>query len=72
MLLGVNVTCPAAVGVMVNVCAAEEVLNVFVIVVLNPPPETAIEMSPVNTPFGVIVKLLDAALSDPPLGPVKV
>jgi hypothetical protein len=39
LLPGVSVTGPTTVGVIVNVCAAAELLNVKVIVVDSPPPD---------------------------------
>jgi hypothetical protein len=38
-LAGVSVTGPTAVGVMVNVCATDEPLNVSTTGVDNPPPD---------------------------------
>ena len=46
MLVGVNVTGPTAVGVMVNVCAAA-LLNVSTIGVDSPPPDGVIVIVPV-------------------------
>ena len=46
LLLGVSVTGPTAVGVIVNVCAVAELLKVSVIAVDRPPPEGVIVMVP--------------------------
>ena len=47
LLVGVSVTGPTAVGVMVNVCAVAELLNVLTIGVERPPPDGVIVMVPV-------------------------
>ena len=47
MLVGVSVTGPTAVGVMVNVCAAAELLNVSATGVETQPPEGVRVMVPV-------------------------
>jgi hypothetical protein len=44
---GVNVTGPAAVGVTVNVCAADELLNVSTMGADRPPPKGVIVTVPV-------------------------
>jgi hypothetical protein len=44
---GVSVTGPRAVGVMVNVCGEEELLNANTIGVETPPPDGVIVMVPV-------------------------
>ena len=67
-----SVTGPTAVGVMVNVCAADELLNVRTIGVDNPPPEGVTVTVPLYVALGVTVKLEEAAFSAPPEGPVKV
>ena len=72
LLLGVKVTGPTAVGVIVKVCAVEESEKVKVVAVVNPPPLGVIVMFPVKAALGVTVKLAEAALSAPPVGPVKV
>jgi hypothetical protein len=46
LLLAVSVTGPTAVGVMVNVCDAAELLNVSVIGVDRPPPDGVIVIVP--------------------------
>jgi hypothetical protein len=46
LLLGVSVTGPTAVGVMVNVCDAAELLNVSTIAVDRPPPDGVIVIVP--------------------------
>ena len=46
LLLGVSVTGPTAVGVMVNVCDAAELLNVSVIGVDRPPPDGVMVIVP--------------------------
>ena len=72
LFVGVSVTGPTAVGVIVNVCAADELLNVKTTGVESPPPDGVIVMVPVWIAFGVTVKLPDAAFSAPPDGPVNV
>jgi len=72
LLAGVKLTGPTAAGVMLNVCAADELLNVSTIGVDNPPPEGVIVMVPLYSALGVTMKLDDAAFSAPPEGPVKV
>ena len=47
LLDGASVTGPVAVGVMVNVCAAAELLKVKTIGMLNPPPVGVMVMVPV-------------------------
>ena len=47
LLLGVSVTGPTAVGVIVNVCGTAELLNVSVIGVDRPPPDGVIVIVPV-------------------------
>ena len=71
LLAGVSVTGPVAVGVMVNVCAVDEVLNVRVIGALNPPPVGVMVIAPVYTESGVTVKSVETAPIAPPLGPVS-
>ena len=71
LLAGVSVTGPVAVGVMVNVCAVDEVLNVRVMGALNPPPLGVMVMAPVYTESGVTVKALETEPIAPPLGPVS-
>jgi hypothetical protein len=46
LLLGVSVTGPTAVGVMVNVCDAAELLNVSTLAVDRPPPDGVIVIVP--------------------------
>jgi hypothetical protein len=46
-LLGVSVTGPAAVGVIVNVCGAADAVNVKTTGVDNPPPAGVIVTVPV-------------------------
>ena len=46
LLLAVSVTGPTAVGVIVNVCEAAELLNVSVIAVDRPPPDGVIVIVP--------------------------
>lgn len=46
LLLGVSVTGPTAVGVIVNVWGTAELLNVSVIAVDTPPPDGVIVMVP--------------------------
>jgi hypothetical protein len=46
LLLGVSVTGPTAVGVIVNVCGAAELLYVSVIGVDKPPPDGVIVIVP--------------------------
>ena len=46
-MVGVNVTGPTANGVMVNVCAVEEFVNVSTVAVESPPPEGVIVIVPV-------------------------
>ena len=72
LLLGVSATGPTAVGVMVNVCAADELLNVSTMGALSAPPEGVIVIVPLYTESGVTVKEPDAAPIAPPAGPVKV
>jgi hypothetical protein len=69
---GVSDTGPTAVGVIVKVWAAEELLNVRTMFEVIPPPEGVRVMVPVYAPFGVTTKLLEAVLSAPPEGPVNV
>jgi len=45
-LLGVSVTGPTAVGVIVNVCEAAELLNVSTIAMDTPPPDGVIVIVP--------------------------
>jgi hypothetical protein len=67
------VTVPVLVGVIVNVCAADEPENVFTIGVESPPPDGVIVIVPVyGPPVGVTVKLLDMLLLYPLDGPVRV
>ena len=72
LLAGVKLTGPTAVGVMVNVCATDELLNVSTTGVDSPPPDGVIVTVPLYAPLGVTVKLDDAAFNAPPEGPVKV
>ena len=72
LLVGVSVTGPTAVGVIVNVCAVDELENVSTVAVDNPPPLGVIVIVPVYAAFGVTVKLVDAVFSTPPPGPVSV
>jgi len=72
LLAGVRVTGPTAVGVIVNVCAAAELLKVSTMAEDRPPPEGVIVMVPVNAAIGVTVKLPEEVLSAPPDGPVNV
>ena len=46
LLLGVSVTGPTAVGLIVNACAAAELLNVSALGVDSPPPESVIVIVP--------------------------
>jgi hypothetical protein len=89
-LVAVTVTGPTDVGVMVNVCGADELLNdltiaaegppfapgelpdLLTIAAVAPPPETVIVMLPVNAELGVMVKIPDWLLINPPVGPVSV
>jgi hypothetical protein len=71
-LAGVSVTGPTAVGVIVNVCPAEELLNVSTVGVDNPPPDGVTVIVPVYNPFGVTVKFVEPAFKAPPAGPVSV
>ena len=71
LLVPVSKTGPTAVGVTVNVCAADELVKVSTVAVESPPPEGVIVMLPEYAPFGVTVKLLEAALSKPPEGPLR-
>jgi hypothetical protein len=52
-----RVTVAADVGVMVNVCAADELLQVRVVGLDRPPPLGVMMIVPVYSPFGVTVKL---------------
>ena len=70
--MGVSVTGPTAVGVMVNVCAVDELLKVSTVALDNPPPDGVIVIVPVYDAFGVTVKFEDAVLSAPPPGPLNV
>lgn len=72
MLEGVSVTGPNEVGVIVNVCASDELLNVLTIDPVRPPPERLIVMFPLTIALGVIVKFDDAVLIGPPAGPARV
>jgi hypothetical protein len=70
----------------VNVCGADELLNVltiaerpcagFLVLVtiaaVAPPPETVIVIVPVNAALGVIVNAPETLLISPPAGPVSV
>jgi hypothetical protein len=47
LLVAVSVTGPTAVGVIVNVCATDELLNVSTTAVDNPPPDGVIVTVPV-------------------------
>ena len=47
LFVGVNVTGPTAVGVIVNVCAVDELVNVSTVAVESPPPEGVIVIVPV-------------------------
>ena len=46
LLLGVSVTGPSAVGVIVKVCGTAELVNVRMIAVDTPPPDGVIVMVP--------------------------
>ena len=46
LFVGVSVTGPTAVGMIVNVCAADELLNVSTTAVESPPPEGLIVIVP--------------------------
>ena len=70
--MGVSVTGPTTVGVMVNVCAVEEFKNVRVVAVETPPPDGAIVIEPLYSPFGVTVKFVETEFNAPPVGPLKV
>jgi hypothetical protein len=72
LLVGVSVTGPTTVGVMVNVCAVEEFKNVRVVAVETPPPDGAIVIEPLYSPFGVTVKFVETEFNAPPVGPLKV
>jgi hypothetical protein len=72
VLVGVSVTGPTAVGVIVNVCAADELLNVSTTGFEIPPPEGVMVMLPEYGACGVTVKFPDALLIAPRAGPVKV
>ena len=72
MFVGVRVTVPVDVGVIVNVCAVDELENVNTVGVESPPPEGVIVIVPVYVPFGVTVKLVDAVFTVPDVGPVRV
>jgi hypothetical protein len=72
LFAGVRLTGPGNVGVMVNVCAAAELLKVFTMGTPNPPPDGPIVMVPVYGPLGVTVKFVDALLIGPLAGPVSV
>jgi hypothetical protein len=79
----VTVTGPTEVGVTVNVCAADELLNVltiagracrgFLVLVtiaaVAPPPLTVIVIVPVKGALGVIVNGAETLLISPPAGP---
>ena len=70
-MLGVRITGPTAVGVIVNVCEADELLKVRTMGLDRPPPVGVMVIVPVYTEFGVTVKVPDNAFSVPPAGPVK-
>jgi len=72
LFVGVRVTVPVDVGVIVNVCAVDELENVNTVGVESPPPEGVIVIVPVYVPFGVTVKLVDAVFTVPDVGPVRV
>jgi len=87
LLVAVIVTGPTDVGVMLNVCGADELLNdltiaanrfapelpdLLMIAAVAPPPETVIVIVPVNGALGVIVKIPETLLISPPAGPVIV
>jgi hypothetical protein len=63
---------PAAVGVIVNVCGAEELLKVNTIGADNPPPDGVIVTVPAYGADGVTVKSVETAFTVPDAGPVKV
>ncbi len=65
-------TGPTAVGAMVNVCAAAELLNVRTIAVDSPPPEGVMVIVPLYAAFGVTVKFVEALPTAPPAGPFSV
>ena len=46
LFVGVNVTGPTAVGVIVNVCAVDELVNVSTVAVESPPPAGVIVIVP--------------------------
>src|SRR5665213_4001095 len=74
LLVGVRVMVPAAVGVMVKVCAALELAKVRTVAespVLADPVGVRV-MVPVYVPFGVTVKFPKALFTLPDEGPVKV
>ena len=70
-MVGVSVTGPIAVGVIVKVCAPDP-LNVNTIAVERPPPAGVIVIVPVYGALGVTVKFPEALLIAPPVGPVNV
>ena len=73
--VGVSVTMPPTVGVIVNVCNALLLLKVLTIGVLRPPPEGVMVIVPVYllpVGVGVTVKLAEAVFTEPEVGPLKV
>ena len=71
LLLGVNVTGPLLVGVIVKVCGVAELLNVNTTGVDRPPPEGVIVTVPEYTAAGITVKLDYAVPTGPAAGPVN-
>jgi hypothetical protein len=65
------VTGPTEVGMIVNVCAAEELLNVRTTGADRPPPEGVMVIVPLELAFGVTVNVPDGPPMAPPPGPVK-
>jgi len=72
VLVIVNVTTPESVGVIVKVWGAAELEKLRTTGVVNPPPEGVSVIAPVTATPGVTVKLVDAELTLPEPGPVKV
>jgi hypothetical protein len=72
LLVGVKVTVPVAVGVIVKVCGAELLLHVKTMGVDRPPPAGVIVIVPVYGPFGWTVNRLDALFTFPDDGPENV
>jgi hypothetical protein len=72
LLVGVRVIVPESVGVIVKVWATAEFENTNTVGDESPPPLGVMVIVPLYALSGVTVKLVDALLTEPDDGPVKV